>query len=89
MEYLLDLASEAGSVPKEELDDHPEVFEAIERHLKKRMYGVSLAEARERVRVDRERLWEWLKGHPADRYPETAPMFIVFGVLLYANRIFR
>lgn len=89
IEYLLDLAFEISSLPQGDLDDSPEFTNAVERHLRREMQGLSKAQAGSRVKTDREQLWEWLKQYPPDQYPETAPLHPVVGALLYAAEIFR
>lgn len=87
--YLLNVALGLGQRHPDELNDDPHVFELVETALQNEMRGLTKKEAKGRVKKDRERLIEWLHLHPPEKYPETALLPWLAGVLVYAPRLFE
>ncbi|PWU17815.1 MAG: hypothetical protein C5B50_10515 [Verrucomicrobia bacterium] len=89
LDYLVTLAFELASLPDDDLDDNPEVWQIFESRLKTETQGMTDLEARKRMLQDRKTLMQWLQDYPQERFPETQHLWSLVGVLLYAPSVFK
>jgi len=77
LHYVFGLAAELNSFDEENLEDNPELAQAFESWFQKESTHLTKLKAQE----DSERLLSWLKQFPAEKHPETAPLYGAAGIL--------
>jgi len=77
LHYVFGLAAELNSFNEENLEDNPELAQVLESWFQKNSALLTKQKAQE----DSERLLSWLKEFPAEKYPETGPLYGAAGIL--------
>ena len=86
--YMKAAGIAANEVAVENEEDNEALTKKIESVFRVHFSSIPKAEGLQKLKVDDVLLFDWLKAHPSEKYPETLGLYVVSGMLAYLDYIY-